>query len=420
VLENLAVNKVTAVVLDSLMVPPPAGQPSFTPDNAVTSTPDGVNGDMRVLLSDDTITRILGIANSPSDPPATIFAVQQRFLAETAMIAAQAPYISRAMVIAPPRRWDPPARLAQGLLAETVSAPWLSPVSLGQLAAGKSAPVQARIQPPAGSAREYLDRHLLRKVRNLDRRVGLLDSIRLHPDPGQALNRAVAAVESSAWRGMAHGGPARILLDALSAYITSQQAALTIIAPLPVTLGGLKGTVPVSISNRLSYAVKVRLKVTVPGNGSISSIQPPLQTIAPRAVVNVKLKMKSAQVGSTTVSLSLLAPDGRALPGKPVAMTIRATHFGTLALVILAAALGVFMITSAARAIRQGRAAPRAGDPAGSGAGGGPRPANSCEADSVADDAGHPAAGYTAAAGDDDPTEDTDEFARAPGWADQG
>jgi hypothetical protein len=412
VLENLAVNKITTVVLDSMMVPPSSGESSFTPYNAVTSTPDGVDGDMRVLLSDDTITRILRIANSPSDPPATAFAVEQRFLAETAMIAAQVPNSSRPMVIAPPRRWDPPAKLAQGLLAQTVSAPWLRPVSAGRLAAGKSAQVQASLQPPPGSAKADLSRRLLRKVRSLGRRLKLLENIRLHPD--SALSRAVAAVESSAWRGgHTAGGPARILLSRLSDYVASQQGALTIIAPLPVTLGGLKGTVPVSISNRLGYAVQVRLRVTVPSNGSISSSQPPLQTIQPRTVVSVKLKINSAQVGSTTVRLSLLTRDGGALPGKPVAMTIRATHFGTLALVILAAALGVFMITSAARAIRQGHTAPGHRDPGGSGANDAERPAQASQADSVVAD-------YTGTAGDHDPTEDTDEFARAPGWADQG
>jgi hypothetical protein len=418
VLENLAVNKITAVVLDSMMVPPPAGQPSFTPDSAVASTPDGVNGDMRVLLSDDTISRLLRIANSPSASPAISFAVEQRFLAETAMIAAQAPNSPRAMVIAPPRRWDPPAGLAQALLADSASAPWLKPVSLGHLAAVGSAQVYPSLQAPAGSASADLSRRLLRKTRILERRVKLLESIRLRPDP--QLDRAVAAVESSAWRGRALGGSARILMDRLSAYITSQQNALTIIAPLPVTLGGLRGTVPVSISNRLDYPVRVRLRVTVPGNGSISSSQPPLQTIPPRTVVGVRLKMKSAHVGSTTVNLSLLTPGGRPLPGKPVAMTIRATHFGTLALVILAAALGVFMITSAGRAIRQGSSSPRRADPPSSGGDGAQRPAQAGETDSVvADHADRGTAGFAAAPGHDR-TEDTDELARAPGWADQG
>jgi hypothetical protein len=427
VLQNLAVSKITAVVLDSTMLPLAAGSPSFIPADAIASTPDGVDGDMRVLLSDDTITQILGTADAPSEPPATAFAVEQRFLAETAMIAAQAPNSSRAIVVAPPRRWAPPAGLAQGLLTETASAPWLQPVSLGRLAA-EPAPPPVSLQPPPGSAKGGLSRHLLRKVKSLDRRAALLQSIRLHPDP--QLGRAVAAVESSAWRGRAGRTQAQVLLSRLSDYIASQQSAVTIIAPLPVTLGGLKGTVPVSISNRLGYAVHVRLKVSVPSDGRFTSSPPPIETIPAQQVVNVKLKMRSTTVGSTTVSLSLLTPGGRALPGKPVAMTIRATHFGTLALVILAGALGVFMITSAARAMRQGHATrPRPGH-AGSAAAAADdaeRPEDAVAADSVVADhadqqrtADQRTADHTGTAGYHDPTEDTDEFARAPGWADQG
>ncbi len=439
VLENLAVNKVNSVVLASTTMPQVSGQSAFTPASAIASTPDGVNGDMRVLLSDDTITQILGTANAPSDPPATSFAVEQRFLAETAMIAAQAPASRRAMVIAPPRRWDPPARLAQGLLAETVSAPWLKPVSLSSLATAKPARVQTDLRPPTSSAKDDLSRRLLRRVKAVDKRIDLLKSIRLTPNP--RLDRAVATVESSAWRG---GGAATAtangLLERLSDYLSSQQEGLTIIAPLPVTLGGLKGTVPVSISNRLPYAVQVRLKVTVPSDGSITSSQPPVRTIGAESVVKLGLDVRSASVGTSTIRLSLLTPGGTALPGEPVPMTIRATHFGTLALVILAAALGVFMISSATRAIRKGRAGSAPPAPAGSGppaAENAERTEKAARADSVvagpadlragpADQrtadyaAGHDyAADYAVPAGDHDPTEDTDEFARAPGWADQ-
>ena len=92
-----------------------------------------------MLLSDDTITQIIGTANAPSDSKATAFAVEQRYLAETAMIAAEQPSIGRSVVVAPPRRWDPPAGLANELLSETVTAPWLHSVSLGDLASVKDA-----------------------------------------------------------------------------------------------------------------------------------------------------------------------------------------------------------------------------------------------------------------------------------------
>ncbi len=53
----LAVNGITSVVLAGHTMPPARAQ-GFTP-SAVTKTPDGENGSINVLLSDDTLTRLL-------------------------------------------------------------------------------------------------------------------------------------------------------------------------------------------------------------------------------------------------------------------------------------------------------------------------------------------------------------------------
>jgi hypothetical protein len=87
----------------------------------------------------------------------------------------------------------------------------------------------------------------------------------------------------------------------------------------------------------------------------------------PVGITTVKLAVTATTGGSATIRLSLRSPTGRPLPVKRLAMHIRATQFGTLALAICAAALAVFVVASAARAIRLGRPGPP--DAAGSGAG---------------------------------------------------
>jgi Family of unknown function (DUF6049) len=421
VLENLAaIAGISTVVLDSSTMPP-APPVLYTP-SAQTKTPDGVGPDLHVLLADDTITQLLGSANSPSDSRGTAFAVAQRYLAETAMITAEAPSLSRSIVVAPPRHWNPPAGLAESLLAETVHAPWLHTVSLGQLAAAKSAPGEVTREPPRAVSSAELSRSLLRKVKQLDRGVQVLQSIRKRPDP--ALYAAVAAVESSAWRGGgAAGRHAQQLLARVSGYVASQESGLTVIGINPVTLGGLKATVPVSIDNRLGYPVRVRLKATSTG-GTITVKG--LQNIitVPSGEITIHIKLSAARVGSTTVRLSLVTPEGVPIPRvAPVQMTVRATHYGTLALIIIAAALGVFMLTSATRAFRRGRDAQQPPDghaptePSGAGEsrdlGGTP------DSDSfVTDRASEPGAGGSATAGENEDREDTDEYARAPRRAD--
>ena len=425
-LENLAADKIRTVILDSgTMQPRLSPGQTFAPDNAVTSTPDGVNGDMRVLLSDHTISTVLGSAGATTGAAGS-FAVQQRYLAETAMIAAELPGRARSIVVAPPRQWAPPPGLARRLLAQTARAPWLKPVSLSQLASSRVPRQRYRELRPTASGE--LSRRLLHEVRQADNGIQLLHSIQVRPDP--ALRLAVAGVESAAWRGgsrqQAH---AQALLNGLTSYLRDQQQGLTIFPPVQATLGGLRGTVPVSVRSRLNYAVRVRVGVTVPGSDKFAVAEPAVKVVPPGSVVKIGLKVHASAVGTTIISIGLLSPDGQVLPSSPVKMTIRATHFGTLALVILVAALGIFTITSAARAMRQGggktgkhgHADPGQDAPENSQQLPDSPSAGSVEAEQPGQRAaGHPATGGAHAAGSADPMEETDELARAPGWADQG
>ena len=145
VLANLAVNGISTVVLSSAEMRAPSG--TFIPDDAVASTPTATGTTMKVLLADSAITSVLGSATSA---PGRSFAVSQRFLAETAMIAAEAPGPARSVVVAPPREWAPSAALAGQLLSEseTASAPWLAPDTLAALASSPVSASQASRLPP--------------------------------------------------------------------------------------------------------------------------------------------------------------------------------------------------------------------------------------------------------------------------------
>jgi Family of unknown function (DUF6049) len=354
VLENLAANGIRTVVLDSSTMPPSLQQ-DYTP-SAQTTASAGTGAPLTVLLSDDTITQIIGTANSPSDSKATAFAVEQRYLAETAMIAAEQPSLGRSVVVAPPRRWDPPAGLASDLLAETVSAPWLHPVSLGDLAAVKDPSGVVTRQPPRAHSKAQLSRALLGQARQVDQRAQLLTSV--EKDPSPLLSNAAAAIESSAWRGGGSAGQqGTALARQISAYLSGQQGKLTVIVVPRVTLGGLKGTVPVSISNGLNYAVNVKLQADP--SGGISVVGPShVLTVPPGQQEIVKVAVVATTVGSTVLRFRLLTPQGVPFSAQTT-MTVQATNYGTLALVIIAAALGVFVLTAVARGLRRARRARR-------------------------------------------------------------
>jgi hypothetical protein len=350
-LANLAASdKISTVVLDSSAMPAPP-EVNFTPSSQAT-TQDGTGSGMKVLLSDDTITQLVGSASAASGSQATTFSVEQRYLAETAMIAAERPNLARSIVVAPPRRWDPPGGLASALLNETVHAPWLRPVTLTSLAAVKDPAGQVDRQAlPRRISGARLARSLVTEVRQLDQQVELLTSIQTAPNPN--LERSVFAIESSAWRDGGQAGQ-QTLADEISADVARQESKLRIV----VTKGereqltGRTGTVPVLISNRNNYAVRVRLQADAGGGVTVKK-QPATQPIPADALVIVKLPVTATAIGSTTLTLSLLTPSGIPIPGARATMTIQATHYGTLALVIIAAVLGVFMISSGIRTFRR-------------------------------------------------------------------
>jgi hypothetical protein len=140
----------------------------------------------------------------------------------------------------------------------------------------------------------------------------------------------------------------------VSAYLAAQERQVRIIDTGQDTLTGKSGPVPVSINNRLNRSATVLLRVRAPsGRMTIHPLVTTI-TIPPHQQRTVVIKVRSAVAGSTVLRLSLAAPNGAPLPGTQAKLTVDATHFGTTALVIVAIALAVFVVTAIARAIRRG------------------------------------------------------------------
>jgi len=408
VLGNLAVNGIGTVLLDSTMMPP-VTQVSYTP-SAVTKTPDGVGAELDVALADDTLTQILGSRG-------TSFSTEQNFLAETAMIAAERPALRRSVVVVPPRQWDPAPGVASALLSETVSAPWLSPVSLASLVTADAPAGQVPRQQPAQQllGKGELGASLLGQVQQVNQRLRLQGSI-LNPPSNAYLSTAVAAVESSAWRGTRGAAGASQLLQRVSGYLTSREQQVQIIDASQVTLGGQNGSVPVSISNKLNQPVTVRLSVQAPSGGQITILPyNSMVTIAAHEQRTIPVRVKAAAAGTTMLRLSLLTPGGAPRPGATT-LTVDATHFGTLALVIIGIAVGVFVLTAAGRAFRRG-GGPRGGAPASGDEGGGP--VDDANSRDPAGGPSEPDSVVRKPAEHDDTPEEPDEYASIRGWADR-
>ena len=363
-LTNLAAHQhVGTVVLNSDEMPPVVDAASvFQPDNAVASL--RVAGlPMNVLLSDDTLTKVLKAGNTSSGtlPTSTEFAVRQRFLAETAMIAAEAPDSERTIVVAPPGNWSPSEALASDLLGETQTAPWLTPTPLASLSSAPDTQRAApRHSPPASQPSPgELSRDYLGQVRILGNRVGVYKSMLYKPAESYtlSLDEALLATESAAWRGSGEPQGAE-LVRGLSSYITAANKKVTIIPSGQVPMGGSSGLVPVSIQNGLHQAIQVRVVATVDSTSGRTSqltighyqnqvIIPPL---SPRTV---RMPVSSAPQGSTQIHLVLTSANGTVLLFTRTSLTVLSTRYGRAILFLIGAAIGVLMLTSVYRGIRR-------------------------------------------------------------------
>jgi hypothetical protein len=357
VLGNLAVNGIDTVVLASSEMP--ATGSVFTPDDAVTSTPTPAGTTMKVLLADSTLTSVLG---SVSATAGGAFATSQRFLAETAMIEAEDPQAARSVVVAPPQDWDPSATTATDLLNDTTSTPWLSPDTLSGLASAAASGSQAQRQAPPGNqiSSSELSGAYLKQVAALDNGLQSYKSILAQPTSTYLarLTGGVAATESSAWRGStANRNAGTAMLKRVSGYLSQNDRKVQVINSGRATLVGSSGSLPVSIQNGLSVAIKVRLQATEPANSrlTVTGYTPKgLITVGAGQTETVRVSVKSGGVGNTTMDLTLYGQDGRPLPNGPVTLSVQSTQFGNTLLIIIFVALGVLILTAITRAIRRG------------------------------------------------------------------
>jgi hypothetical protein len=408
-----ATEHVPSVVLSSDEMPQTSGF-----DNAVSSWASGAGTTMSVLLADSTLTGVLKGAGT--NTAAGRFAVEQRFLAETAMISSEAPYDARSLVVSPPQTWDPSQALAADLLSETTSAPWLQPVQLESLAGthGARADSTRKALPALKVSSRELSRAYLTSVSALSTQLAVYSSMLYPAQPGYItqLSEALAATESSAWRdGGASQAQGRALVDGLTQYLNVAEGRVKIIPTGEISMAGASGALPVTIANTLKrQSVQVRLTVKVAAARGLPSTltvkQTKLVTIPPGQLKLVTLSVHSAPQGSTTIYLSLSSANGTVLPWTTGAystkLTVNSTRYGQAILILIAGAIGLLLLSSAFRSSRR-RGTPEAGGEAGTAAGDDPH----------GDDEEHGSPGNVMTSAQD-PTEAPDDLADARRWAD--
>ncbi|HEY8479359.1 MAG TPA: DUF6049 family protein [Spirillospora sp.] len=336
--------------------------------NAKTTIQTTRRGRRNALLYDEKINKIV---SEGSDTYTGAQLAEQRFLAETAMIAAEAPNQQRTLVVAPDRHWNPAPGLAKNLLEYTGEAGWLRAVPLSRIEATQPQPRAFNGYPDSFERFELSDAHLA-QLRTLSRRSATFRSVMTN-GINISYERALLRLASVAWRVMP--GRARQSRTAVTARIESDMSRVRIVTTRNkrVLMGGSSGKLPVLVENTLpNQSVRVRLVARSENTAKLQlgQLDPEESVIElqPGERAQRWIPAQAAGNGNFRVRLDLVIPNsgGRTL-GDGETITVVATGYGRIALLITGSGLAVLFVGVGVRAIRarRRRKAEAAGDGAG-------------------------------------------------------
>ncbi|GAA2297762.1 DUF6049 family protein [Nonomuraea roseoviolacea subsp. roseoviolacea] len=331
---------------------------AVTPD--ATATLYSVAGPVTALVADPTLSQLF----EPGGGAGSTLLSRQRFIAETAMIAAEPGQTTpRSIVVAPSRRWDPNPTLVSALLKTADDLPWLSLTPLDSVKPPKGAAARTAQTQRAGltytddNRKEELGRKYLTPVKDIARNAELTSLITTDKPPS-AFDAAVLRLTSSAWRNQTRAGRAatQLVRDAVDARMG--MIAITGADPdRPRTLAGSDGVVPVSVKNSLPVGITVDVEVTSNNPKVLRIVPQPTHRLViggngQSGTLPVKMTAASGVSGDSAVTVQLRTSDGQPY-GKPVKLIIRTTGYTGIALVIVGAALAVMLAAVVTRVLRR-------------------------------------------------------------------
>lgn len=330
-------------VLDSL---------SYTPTGRAAVATE--NGDLEVLIADSGLTQVL---DRDLRAPGVFALAQQQLLAETALITLERPNAARAVLMAPPRRWNPPPGTAARLLDAFAAAPWLRAAGLDSFSRTEvpaelvGAEIVDRPADAVRTLRPTYAQSLLGVAEDADDvRSVLSEDGSLVDEHEGALLRAASVV----WTGDSSGAWA--YLRAVRQWVRADRDKVKIIGRNLVTLSGSRGTIPVTIQNGLPEAIRIRPTITPLVSGRLRVRSPELLTIAAGRNRSVSIPAEASANGITRVRVELRDAAGDPY-GRPTDLRVNVTNYGSVGLIVVLGGGGLLFAVAIVRNIRRVRRA---------------------------------------------------------------
>jgi hypothetical protein len=362
----------TTVVLDAASLPNAAPAAGGRTQSAVSPLPS-VSGSARALVADAALSRLVsGAVAVPGGPRLA----EQRYLAELAMITAEAPSVQRRILIAPPHDWSPSPAAASAMIRATRTVPWLAAGSLATLL-GSAEPVdRGALVYPRGAPQLPLTQ--IGRIHKLQQLIDQFHDVLDNRAASRVLERFTTALQraaSSFWRvppGAAAGSPAGIPAQAGAAFLapianrikTIVQDDVYIVRPQDgkYSLASRNGALPVTVVNKLDVSVRVRVRLSGQGTVGFYAQDTPVTLDAGKRTL-LRIKTTVTRSGRFPVQAALLTPDGDPL-NRPIALTVQSTAYGTVALGITGAAFALLLLLLIRRIVQRIRAEQQAPVPA--------------------------------------------------------
>jgi hypothetical protein len=365
-LDSLVGQDAQAVVLDAAALPnaPPSGRTL----SAASPLPS-VSGEAVALVADPGVGRLVGgtvpIAGGPR-------LAEQRYLAELAMITAEAPSVGRRILVAPPHTWSPNASVASAMMEDTRETSWLAAGSVATLARTPARDLVERgaLSYPRGApelAGYQIGR--IRKAQELVNQFGTaLDNVAENSVLGR-FTHALQRAASSSWRttpGAAPDSPAGAAARAGAIFLapigneikTIVRDEVYIVPPQDgkYSLASRNSMLPLTVVNKLNVRVHLRVRISAQGTVGFQATEMDATLEAGKRTL-VRIPTTVTQSGRFRVNAVLLTRDGKQL-NSAVSLTVQSTAYGVVALGITGAAFGLLLLLLARRVVHRIRSGP--------------------------------------------------------------
>lgn len=340
------------------------------------TTLSSTTGPVTALIVDPALSAL--VEPDPEDPSwQGARLAEQRWIAESAVLAAERPSESRTFLVAPRRRADLLPAVAAPVIADTGRLPWLCPVDLAAVAVGtEGCAVLPDEQDPGTSedrdppvptdrATSTLSPAVVQALADVRRRSDQLTDEVLLPGSEEAkatktrLLQARGRAASSAWRDAP--APGRRMLALLRDEVDALRDQVRLLSE-PVTLTGSAGTMRLTVENTLDQPVRIGVRLDDTSEARLSSGETGVREIPANSAVQLPVRVEARTSGRFVARARLVDVSGDPF-GPPVELAVRSTQYGRVALGITGVAAAVLLVAAGARITRRALSRSRSGAP---------------------------------------------------------